>query len=54
LQEYADDLLTTEEKEHTVDVHKKVSFTCCGEMFGILPASRCSYKADDLLGLVEY
>ena len=54
LQEYADDLLTTEEKEHTVDVHEKVSFTGCGEMFGILAASRCGYKADDLLGLVAY
>ena len=53
-QEYADDLLTKWERKSTVQVFKKVSFTGCGEILGILAASRCGYKADDLLGLVEY
>jgi len=53
-QEYADDLLTKWERRSTVQVFKKVSYTGCGEILGILAASRCGYKADDLLGLVEY
>jgi hypothetical protein len=53
-QEYADDLLNKWERKSTVQVMKKVSYTGCGEILGILAASRCGYKADGLLGLVEY
>ena len=56
-QEYAGTLLEEEERKHTIEVLQAGSKTkCagCGGMFGILAASKCGYKADDLLGLVQH
>jgi len=49
------DLLTNEERKKSVQFFEKGgSYSKCGEVFGMLAASKCGYNAGDLKGLTEY